>query len=73
MVIPIIICAWILILMAVVSLCVAARVGDQQQRSVAPAEPAWEFPQPALVVRTNAEDELEAASQPDGALVRSAA
>jgi hypothetical protein len=71
--------AWILMLLAVVSLCAAARAGDRQQQAhgpqqaVAQAQHSWELAESAIVARRGAEDAVASASQPAGSLARTAA
>ena len=66
-----IICAWILVVLAVVSLCAAAQAGDRRH-AVALAEPEYELPHPAALAQHGEEDAL-VASQPGAALERTAA
>jgi len=79
MILPLVVGAWILMLLAVVSLCAAARAGDRQQQvhgpqqAVVPAQHSWELTQSAIVARRGAEDAVSSASQPAGSLARTAA
>jgi hypothetical protein len=79
MILPLVIGAWVLMLLAVVSLCAAARAGDRQQQvhdarqAVASAQHSWELAQSAIVARRGAEDAVASASQPSGPLARTAA
>jgi hypothetical protein len=79
MILPLVIGVWILMLLAVVSLCAAARAGDRQQQvhgpqqAVAPAQHSWELAQSAIVARRGGEDAVALAAQPAGSLARTAA
>ncbi|HVR05553.1 MAG TPA: hypothetical protein VMS02_05885 [Solirubrobacteraceae bacterium] len=72
MIILVFIFAWALVLLAVVSLCVAAQAGDRQRRAVPATQPAWETQQAAILARRGAEETV-AASQHGDALARTAA
>jgi hypothetical protein len=79
MILLLVIGTWILMLLAVVSLCAAARAGDRQQQvhgpqqAVAQAQHSWELAQSPIVARRGAEDAVAPASQPAGSLARTAA
>ncbi|HLL91706.1 MAG TPA: hypothetical protein VK252_02110 [Solirubrobacteraceae bacterium] len=79
MILSLVIGAWILMLLAVLSLCTAARAGDRQQQAhgpqqaVAPAQHSWELTQSAIVARRGAEDAVASTSQPADSLAQTAA
>jgi hypothetical protein len=64
--------AWILMSLVVGGLCVAAQMGDRQQRHGRPAQPGWELPESAVVACWSAE-ELTGPVEFGGAVARTAA
>jgi hypothetical protein len=72
MILLLIISAWVLVLLAVVSLCVAAQAGDRQRQAVPSAQLAREAQQTTIIARRSAEEAV-AASHASDSLARTAA
>lgn len=60
MILLLLVAVWFLILLAVASLCTAARAGDRQRLIDQPVPQAWELPQPAILPARPTEDQLAA-------------
>jgi hypothetical protein len=73
MILLLIIFAWVLVLLTVVSLCAAAQIGDRQRQAAPPAQLAWEAQQTTIIARRSAEEAIAAASHASDSLARTAA